>query len=162
MKTKKVDIEKSGMDMQFNEALNALEKFKEIERLRFDYFKQLSILSTSSIGAILAFIAKLLPTTNFRILAVLSLFCLCLCLFYSLFGMISPGNMILYLIGIRTIATSQQKTPEKREDDKLEFIAKYLKGLKEIKRTYGISLASFIIGITLFLIFAYINMTSSK
>ncbi|MCJ7589511.1 MAG: hypothetical protein MUQ00_16680 [Candidatus Aminicenantes bacterium] len=151
-----------NIENEFNEALHALELFKEVERFRFDYYKQLSILSTGSIGAILAFIIKLLPTSNCIILAILSLIFLFLCLIFSLFGMTAPSNMIVYLIGIRTIATSKQKSPEERKKDKKEYEDKYSRGLKEIKVVDWVCKIVFIQGIFLFLLFAASNMAGSK
>ncbi len=50
------------------ESYESIEKFKEIARIQYDYYKNLATLSLASIGAILAFIAKVFPSTTNSIL----------------------------------------------------------------------------------------------
>ncbi len=142
----------------FNNSLDSLERLKEVLRLQFEYFRQLSTLSTASIGAMIAFFTKIPPTSWYIIPVAISLLCFFTCLIISMYGMTMPTNMVFYSDAIWTIATSSQKTPPEREQDAKEYIDKYGKGIEAIKRYDRISRYTFIIGVISFLAFALMSL----
>jgi hypothetical protein len=141
-----------------NEFFESIEKLKEVHRIRFDYFKHLTTLSTASIGAIIAFVTKVLPESNCVIIAFISLISFFFCLLAALWAMSGPGNVIFYLTGIQVIATSSEKTPQERAKDAEDYSYKYNRALGQMKCYSKITSIAFLAGIILFLVYAGINL----
>jgi hypothetical protein len=142
------------MDIK-EEYFEYLEKSKEIARIQYDYFKHLSVLSTASIGAILAFIANSSSITYSTVLAGLSLICFFSCIYISLSGMIDPANIILYCTFLRlTVASEGQE--EKRKAEVKEIGAKFKVSIDHIEKAARYTKRTFLLGIILFL--AYVSI----
>jgi len=143
------------MDIK-EEYLESLEKYKEIARIQYDYFKHLSVLSTASIGAILTFIATSSSLTYSTVLAGLSLICFFMCIVVSLSGMIEPANIILYLTSLRITAASEGQE-EKRKAEVKEIGANFNVSVDNITKANRRTKRTFLLGIILFLAYVCIR-----
>jgi len=149
------------MGRQESNPADYIDKRKEVHRFHFEYFKQLSTLSTASIGAILVLFTKLPPSSGWAILAGFSLLCLVICLVITLFGMTAPGNLVKKLVDLGAIANQSQQEAKKSEEEAGHYIEEYLKGLKELGVYDLITRYTFIAGVVLFLAYAVIGIIKS-
>jgi hypothetical protein len=149
------------MGSQKSNPADYIEKRKEVNRFHFEYFKQLSTLSTASIGAILVLFTKLPLSSGWAILAGLSLLCLVTCLVITLFGMTAPGNLVKKLVDLGAIANEPQQNANKRDEEADKNIEEYIKGMKELGVCDLVTRYTFITGVVLFLSYAVICIIKS-
>jgi len=149
------------MKKQERNLADYIELSKEKHRYHFEYFKQLSTLSTASIGAILVLFTRIPPSSLFwRIFTGLSLACLIVCLGVTLFAMTASGNLAKKLVDLQTLPDEQQGTKE-REIEIDRYIDEYGKGMKELMAYDYVTRYTFLVGVSLFLIYALINILAS-
>jgi len=139
-------------------SVDFIEKLKETQRFQFEYFKQLSTLSTASIGAIIALLTKFPPLSDWAILAGLSLLCFVVCLIYTLSGMTAPAKMVQDLTEMRDAADSPQQESEERETEAHVHLDSYIKGWEKIRVYDRTTRIAFFMGVILFLAYAIINI----
>ena len=139
-----------------SEYIDSLEKYKEVARIQYDYFKHLSLLSTASIGAILAFISKTSSLTYVSILAGLSLICFFVSIVVSLSGMVSPANIIMYLTAIRTLDALEVQE-EKQKAERRKLMTQLNTAVDNVQKANKCTKNAFLLGIILFLLYASIN-----
>ncbi len=154
------------------ELIETLEKMKEIQPIKFDYFKHLTTLSTGSILILVAFLEKVFTAPQIVLLAFFSIVCFAVCVVGSLMAFPKASNIVLYTTGIRMIMfTVRGKDAVSGKDGKAveEAVEEARKGMEEfgdevskamscLKVYEGITRWFFIAGIAIFLIFAGINI----
>lgn len=89
-----------GKDNRF---LELLEKMKEVDRLRFDYFKNLTIICPTAILFVFSFLDKIAANLSCwqKALLIISLSFFFASIVLSFSAMQHLGNSVLYLIGLQ-------------------------------------------------------------
>ena len=144
------------------EILDTLEKFKDVQKMEFGYFRHLATLSTGSTLILIAFIEKVFSCPKFKGWALASVICFALCLVLSLKALQSANNLVLVPIGIKMIfvtrnADEEEKVTKKKAEKVQEGMDKITKALKLLGRFDTVTIWLFIAGIVTLLIFAGIN-----
>lgn len=142
--------------------LEPLEKFKDIQKMEFGYFRHLSTLSTGSTLILIAFFEKVFSCPKFKGWALTSVICFALCLVLSLKALQSANNLVLVPIGIKMIfvtrnADEEEKVTKKKAEKVQEGMDKITKALKLLGRFDKVTIWLFIAGIVTLLIFVGIN-----
>lgn len=138
------------MSVQIENALELMEQLKEVQRIRYDYFKHLTTLSTGTILIIIAFLEKIFTDPRGTVFALISIIAFVFCLVASLWTLPRLGNVIMEIIRVKFNLT-------KGENEALPAFKKLNKSYRRTKIFYWITCASFLIGIIAFLVFAGIN-----
>lgn len=154
------------------ELIETLEKMKEIQPIKFDYFKHLTTLSTGSILILVAFLEKVFTAPQIVELALVSIGCFAVCVVGSLLAFPKASDIVVYITAIRMIMLSVRgKDVVSGKDEKAveEAMEEARKGMEEfgdevskamscLKVYERITRWFFIAGIAIFLIFTGINI----
>lgn len=142
--------------------LNDLEKYKDVQKVAFDYFKHLSTLSTGSILILIAFLEKVFSCPRVEFLALISIGCFALCLVLSLDALQSANNLVICPKGIGTIfatrnADEEEEVTKKRAEGVQDGMEKIIKAFGLLGRYDKDTKKLFILGIGFLLVFVLIN-----
>ncbi|MGA2361628.1 MAG: hypothetical protein ABSG73_04125 [Candidatus Aminicenantales bacterium] len=137
--------------MEERAGFELLEKFKDIQRLQFEYFKHLSTISASSLGIIVALSKVFFPNTKIVCLLILSLLSITCCLIAAVSAMPLVANSILYILRAQAGKAIREKDPD-------PIIDQYSRALDKIEDFDRFTRITLMAGAVLFLIFAAINL----
>lgn len=143
---------------KLNYLLMSIDRFKEVQRLQYDYFKHLTTLSVGSIGVIATLVLKALPEPRCIALLIISIVSFFLCLLVSLWALTAPGNAILYMAGIQAYAAVTPEDPQKHKGDVEKESKKFEKSLDQIHCFDIFTKILFLLGVVLFLIYFVVNV----
>jgi hypothetical protein len=146
------------MSTRLNSLLTSADNLKDVMRIAYDYFKHLTTISASSIGVIAALVLKVFCEPRYLVLLIISIASLFLCLLASIWVLTVPGNAILYLVAIQTIASSPEVSPDKRMKDTEDIQKKYDRSLDQIHFYDVFTKITFLVGIVVFLVFFGLNL----
>jgi len=145
------DEEKAFAKENIKKLLESMDKMKETQRIQYDYFKHLTTLSTGSILIIVAFLEKVFSFPSLIGLSMASVTSLAFCLVGSLLAMPSPGNVIMYISGMEMMYHSGDENAVWNLNEKLSGSMDTISCFDKITKT------TFLLGIGLFLAFAFFN-----
>lgn len=139
------------MSKDAKEAVEILEKLKEVFKYHYDYYKHMTTLNAGSILIIIALLEGIFKEPKGIVIILVSIVCFVLSLICSLIIMSMMGNLALYMAGVYAA-----------------FIAKDIKGIEKIsdraKSTHGktkdigiLNTIFFLLGIVMLVCFAFIN-----
>ena len=139
------------MPDDIKEAIEVLEKLKEVLKYRYDYFKHLTTLNAGSILIIIALLKGIFKEPKGIEIILVSIVCFVLSLVCSLTIMTMIGNLVLYISGIYGAFVAKDIKGGNEISDKAKSTSSKAKIIDWLSHIF------FILGIVMLVCFAFIN-----